>query len=301
MPKRLSLALILIFLPFFALAELRVEHTGTLIWKSERPEFGGFSGIDLSEDGQSFVTVSDRGRIFEGTFIREGDRLIGLQGGPLRSLLGVDGEPVIQRTFDAEGLALNPEGGLYISFEGYHRVWEYAENDGPSHKFHANRDFNHLQNNSGLEALAMDANGVLYAMPERSGELERPFPVYVFTGKKWEHLYDIPRRPPFLVVGADFGPDGRFYLLERRLAGFIGFQSRVRRFAFGADGFSEEETILETPIARHDNLEGLAVWADAAGDIRLTMISDDNQRVFQRTEIVEYRVIEGVEPEAASQ
>jgi hypothetical protein len=39
----------------------------------------------------------------------------------------------------------------------------------------------------------------------------------------------------------------------------------------------------------HDNLEGLDVWADAEG-LRATMISDDNFRFFQRTEIVDYRL-----------
>ena len=42
----------------------------------------------------------------------------------------------------------------------------------------------------------------------------------------------------------------------------------------------------------HDNLEGIAVWRDRNGDIRITMISDDNYRAFQRTEFVEYRVVE---------
>jgi hypothetical protein len=49
---------------------------------------------------------------------------------------------------------------------------------------------------------------------------------------------------------------------------------------------------LETVPRTHDNLEGIAVWRDAEGFIRLTMISDDNGRApFQRTEFVEYRVL----------
>ena len=63
-------------------------------------------------------------------------------------------------------------------------------------------------------------------------------------------------------------------------------RARVRRMALDGTGI---ETLIET--ARHDNLEGLAVW-QAADGLRLTMISDDNFRWFQRTEIVEYRVID---------
>ncbi len=80
---------------------------------------------------------------------------------------------------------------------------------------------------------------------------------------------------PFLIVGADIGPDGRLYMLERDFAG-IGFRSRIRRFDL--DG-GNEETMLETGLRTHDNLEGISVWQDAQG-LRLTLISDDNFRVF---------------------
>jgi hypothetical protein len=51
---------------------------------------------------------------------------------------------------------------------------------------------------------------------------------------------------------------------------------------------SEEKMLLRKGIGIHDNLEGLAVWRDELDRIRLTMISDDNFRLVQRTEIVEY-------------
>mgnify|MGYP002634128825 CR=1 FL=1 len=108
----------------------------------------------------------------------------------------------------------------------------------------------------------------------------------------WDQPFSIPRRGPFLVVGADIGPDGKFYLLERHLSGIFGFQTRIRRFALTGEALSDENVLLETPTGKHDNLEGIAVWRDAAGDIRITMISDDNFRSFQKTEFVEYRVIE---------
>jgi len=91
-------------------------------------------------------------------------------------------------------------------------------------------------------------------------------------------------------VAADFGPDGRLYVLERQFRGLMGFASRVRRFRLGMDRLLAEETLLETAVGLHDNLEGLSVWRDAGGALRLTMIADDNFSFFQRTEIVEYRV-----------
>ena len=88
------------------------------------------------------------------------------------------------------------------------------------------------------------------------------------------------------MVGADIGPDNKLYVLERDFTG-IGFRTRVRRFDL--DGANEEE-VLRTANATHDNLEGIAVWQDDGGAMRITMIADDNFRWFQQTEIVEYRL-----------
>ena len=101
----------------------------------------------------------------------------------------------------------------------------------------------------------------------------------------------VPSAPGFESSGADFGPDGRLYLLEREFTGFA-FRSRVRRFTLSNDSVTQEETLLETPHHTHGNLEGLSVWRDAGGALRLTMISDDNFKSFLRSEFVEYRLVE---------
>jgi hypothetical protein len=142
-----------------------------------------------------------------------------------------------------------------------------------------------MQINSSLEALAIGADGALYTIPERSGRANRPFPVYRFQNGRWDIPFTIPRRDAHLIAGADIGPDGLFYVLERDFTG-IGFRTRVRRFALDGMG---EETLIDTGNATHDNLEGISVWDDGIG-LRITMISDDNFRFFQHTEIVEYRV-----------
>ena len=89
-------------------------------------------------------------------------------------------------------------------------------------------------------------------------------------------------------MAADFGPDGRFYLLERDFRPLGGFASRLRRFDIGEAGLGAEVTLIETPFALHDNLEGLSVWRDDRGRLRATMISDDNFIFVQQTQIVDY-------------
>ncbi len=71
----------------------------------------------------------------------------------------------------------------------------------------------------------------------------------------------------FWPVGADFGPDGRFYLLERHLSGIFGFQSRVRSFRIDGNRISDERVVLRTATGTHDNLEGIARLAGRGGGI----------------------------------
>jgi hypothetical protein len=101
---------------------------------------------------------------------------------------------------------------------------------------------------------------------------------------------DLWRKRGLGLLAADFGPDGRFYVLERDFRARGGFSSRLRRFELGTDGLTGEAILIETPFALHDNLEGLSVWRDDQGVLRATMISDDNFIFVQQTQIFEYRL-----------
>jgi hypothetical protein len=264
------------------------DFVSRLDWPVDAHHLGGFSGLELTTDGSQFIAVSDRGGIVNGRLIRKDGNLVAIEQGPPGSLNDPDGVPLTGARVDAEGLALRDDGRLFVSFEGYHRVWAYLSPKAAA-RLPRPPAFASLQGNSGFEALAIDDRGRLYTLPERSGRLSRPFPVWRYENGNWTQPFDLPRRGGFLAVGADFGPRGRFYLLEREFTG-VGFRSRVRRFTLAEDSITAEETLFETPVHRHGNLEGLAVWQDALGTIRLTMLSDDNFNSFQRSEFVEYRV-----------
>ncbi len=266
---------------------------GRYIWTVEADGFGGFSGLELSQDGQGFTATTDDGMIATGTLTRDQKGVIsGVALSRFAKLLGTGGAPVGRFKNDAEGIAEAPDGTLFVSFEGEHRVWQYDTPEMPATPLPIPAAFAEFQRNSALEAIAIGPNGALYTLPERSGEWTRPFPVWRYADGAWSQPFDLPRRDKLLPVGADFGPDGRFYLLERELVSIFGFRIRVRSFALGPDGFGNERTEFTSAVAAHDNLEGLSVWQDADGRTRLTMISDDNYNAFQVTEFVEYVLTE---------
>ena len=242
------------------------------------------SAIELDQTGTAFTMVTDRGYLLTGELTRTNEVLTGLSVRQMIPLNGEDDQPLREGQTDSEGLAFGPNGQLYISFEGRSRIVAYDQPDGPALPFKRAAAFDNFQSNSGLEALATDTDGTIYTIPERSGRFDLPFPVYRYRSD-WDVAFTIPRSDSFLVTGADIGPDGKFYLLERDFLG-IGFRSRVRRFDM--DG-TNEETLLQTELRTHSNLGGIAVWRDTTGHIRLTMASDNGQ-TFGPSTLVEYQL-----------
>lgn len=294
MLHRLVLALIAGLIPVFTQAA-ELSYVGSYTWTSQDPLLGGLSGLELSQDGQHVLAVSDRAVLFQGELQRDASgQVTGVTDVTTAQLLTALGGPLPRYFDDSEGIATAPDGTVYLSFESKHRIAQLNPATGKTENLRNHQAFAKLQNNSSLEGIAVDDAGLIYTLPERSGAVARPFPLYRFDpqSQTWLSDFQISRDPDtdFLPVGLDFGPDGKLYLLERWFTG-LGFATRVRRLTLGAEGVEKEETLLRTFTGTHDNLEGIAVWTDEAG-IRVTMISDNNFRFFQRTEFVDYRVTE---------
>lgn len=254
-----------------------------LAWEHPDGRHGGLSGLELGPEGRALTAITDRAVLVTGRIERRGGVPVGVREVRHHPMTTPEGRALRGYSADSEGLAADPAGGVLVGFEGYHRVWRLWRDGAGAGRLPLPDAFAELPGNSGPEAVAIDAAGGVLAV------LERPegdaFPVRRWDGAAWRVVARLPRRGPMKAVGADMGPDGRLYLLERRLTP-LGFRSRVRRF----DLAGGEETLLDTPRGRHGNLEGLAVWRDAGGALRLTMVSDDNFLPFMRGEIVEYRL-----------
>ncbi|MCK8485208.1 esterase-like activity of phytase family protein [Aliiroseovarius sp. S2029] len=259
------------------------------------PAFGGFSGIEVSEDGTSFTAITDRGDITHGRFVRKDGKIAKVAHGALRKLTTPRGVNVRGIWSDSEGLAIAPDGTMFVSFEVGHRIVRYPTGQGRVRNLPKNPATKKMEPNAGQEALAVQPDGTILVIPEGDGSQKAPHRVFRLRpgAKTWEQPFTLPRYRPYVPVGADVGPDGRLYVLERHLSGIFGFTSRVRRFDITGNSLTNETILLQTEVGAHDNLEGLAVWRDVDGLIRLTMVSDDNFKFFQVTEIVEYVVPDG--------
>ena len=275
MYKRLTLALICagIFWAGASVAELHLVFSGKVSVMGS----GGLSGLDLEADGQSGITLSDRGELLAIALERDDGVLSAGTLVPWPTLSKVDG--------DIEGIAYSGNGPYFFSFEAPAHV--ISINDvGEIKELAGHPDFAKMTFNRQLEALAIDANGTLYTLPEVASHRVKGFQLYAFRKGAWQVVAHIPSRGFFMAVGADFGPNNLFYLLERS-ASPLGFRTRVRRFDLSQDDLTEE-ILLTTGQLSHDNLEGISVWVDPKGATRVTMISDDNFLPVLRSEVVEY-------------
>lgn len=266
---RLSLALIL--LGTGSIAE-PLTYVRSVTLSSDLPGFGGLSAIEMPVTGGQATVLSDRGASFHLTL----DRANGTYS------IAATPQPRPHR--DSEGLAWDGDT-MFYSYEGPAAV---VGADGTRLAPHA--DFAQYKPNGSLEALAASPDGTLYTLPERSGDRNVPFPIYRRADGRWETWASLPRTGPFLPAGADIGPDGLLYILERAFSP-LGFRSRIRRID-PAHPKAAPETLLKTRAGQHDNLEGLALWRSTSGATCLSMVSDNNFLSVQRTELVEYALTE---------
>ena len=109
-------------------------------------------------------------------------------------------------------------------------------------------------------------------------------------------IFYIHRTDGYDISDGDFLPNGDLLILERQYSLATGILMRIRRIA-GADirpGVTVDgPTLIDAgPRDQIDNMEGLDVWTDTAGQTRMSLVSDDNQSFFQRSIYLEFRVLD---------
>ncbi|CUH79954.1 hypothetical protein TRM7557_02657 [Tritonibacter multivorans] len=267
-----------------------VTHLQSYRWHIRAPWFGGLSGLEVSDDGAGFTVLNDKAQFFKARIARDSDgRIDTVAAQPPVHLRAPDGKPLSSRLDDTEGLAIAADGTIFVSLESPPSALHYTAPSARATALPRPRAFWHARRNKSFEALAISPDGALVMLSELPAVPRDPLRVWVWNGAVWASTFNYPQTQGFMPVGADFGPDGRLYVLERSFAS-IGFRSRLRRFNWGAGQLSGATTLLETSVATHDNLEAVSIWRDSQGSLRATMISDDNFLWIQRTEIVEYQL-----------
>jgi len=140
-----------------------LEFRGGLEVSSSDPDFGAFSGLDVTPDGD-LVAISDTGLWFTARPIEDAGRIVGLADPRLAPILDGNGKPVTGKlNGDAEGLRIQARNGgpleALVSFERKHGLRRFVAQPDFAHAggrpVRLPKSVTHLTPNAGLEALAV--------------------------------------------------------------------------------------------------------------------------------------------------
>ena len=281
-----------------------LEFRGGLVLRSPEKPFGGLSAIRVAADGAHFLSLTDRGWWFRGRLLYAGTRPSGIADAEMAPILGADGRPLAARGwYDTEAIA-EDGGTLYVGIERVHQIvrFNYGK-DGLLARGRAIAlppEMRALPADKGIEALVfvpkgLPLAGTLIAISERGLDTAGNLSAFLIGGAT-PGAFAIKRDSRYDVTDAALLPGGNMLLLERRFGWDTGLAVRIRRIALGeikpgalADGAVLFEADLGYEI---DNMEGLSVHRAAGGELVLTLVSDDNFSVVQRTLLLQFTLAE---------
>ena len=262
---------------------------GSKILTYEDQDFGGISGLTVSENGENFVFLSDKSFFFKGKIIRNNlNKIIDLKILDKGQLSSSKGEILTGKNIDSESIVKIDKSGYYVSFESNNRIMYHETLKSPGKFIPKHSDFDKLLFNDGIEALAIKENGELYALPELPPKGKDYHPIYKFNNNEWSIIDKIKIDQGFKVVDAEMIDDENLITLERKFSFYDGFKIRLRRIIFEKNIIKNSEILLESLPWEYYNFEGLGKWKDSNGNIYLTMVSDNQFSPLLKTEVKEF-------------
>ena len=280
-----------------------LEFRGGLILASNNPAFGGISSLHVEPDGNRFIAATDRGSWLRARIVYRDGRPTGVADAELAPILGADGKPLAARGwFDAESLAEH-DGALYVGFERVEQIVRFDyRRDGLLARGRAidvPPDFKTFTYNKSLECLAIPPRGSplagrLIAVTEHSLDSSGNLRSFVLDGQDVMR-FSVKRSDDFDVSDCTILPPADLLLLDRRISVTTGIAIRIRRIPLASikEGAVVDGRILvEADLAYQiDNMEGIAVHRNARGETIITLVSDDNFSVIERSLLLQFAVV----------
>ncbi|MEM7299580.1 MAG: esterase-like activity of phytase family protein [Pseudomonadota bacterium] len=283
----------------------KLEFVGGFEISSSHQHAGAFSGLKLIENRTRIIAVTDTGFWFTARVKRdESGRPIDLVDGRMAPMLDESGSTFPRKwESDAESVAISGKS-LLVSFERNNRIYRYPLDfkrfDGrPIKVSHPIPGFE-LRRNQGLETIAVSPKesplkGSAITITE--GSIDKKGNIFggILSGPL-RGVFTVKASDKFKVTDADFLPNGDLILLERRFEFATGLAMRMRRVkaeAIKPGAVLDGEVLLTTDMSfQIDNMEGLAITQNETGETILSLISDDNHSLLQRSLYLEFKLVE---------
>ena len=281
-----------------------LEYRSGLVLTSPYSRFGGLSGLRLDARGERFISFSDRGRWFTGRIVYDGRAMAGLADVEAAPMLGADGKPITAHGwYDSESIAIDGSF-VYIGLERVNKVLRFDFSKGFTRArgevVPLPKAASRLPNNKGLEGLVFVPKGqplagTLLAFSERgldeSGNL-----IAFLVGGPTPGQFSVLRTEEYDVSDAVLLPAGDLLILERKFSWTSGIGIRIRRIPLSSvapGAVIDGPTIFEADLGYEvDNMEGIDAHVTEQGETVLTMVSDDNFSMIQRTLMLQFTLVE---------
>jgi len=280
-----------------------LEYRSGLSLTSSYRGFGGLSAIRLDPKGERFLSLSDKGGWFTGRIVYSGRAMAGLADVEAAPILGPDGRPITARGwYDTESIAR--DGSLvYVGLERVNQVLRFDFSKGLTRSrgevVPLPPAARRLPNNKGLEALVVVPKGqplagTLIAMSERGLDANGDLIAFLVGGPS-PGQFSIHRTENFDISDAVLLADD-LLILERKFSWLGGLGIRIRRLplkSVAPRALVDGPTVFQADLSQEiDNMEGIDAHVTPEGDTVLTMISDDNFSLLQRTLLLQFRLVE---------
>lgn len=283
----------------------KLSFLGGLELRSKDPEFGGISSGVIDPDGRGFIAASDHAHWIKGRFVEDKGVLTGVEAASITPMIAPDGRRLKDtRYFDTEGMA-RQGNSLFVSVERTHDILQFDL--GPRGLSTRGRvietppEMKTLNINQGIEALGVMPKesphaGALLALAEKAARgAPGPNSPGWILGSKGGRLA-VKKIGAFDVTDLAFLPGGDLLILERRFTPFFGLGFRLRRVPVGMvkpGALLDGEVLIEADFSQQiDNMEALMVHRAADGRTILTLMSDDNFSLLQRTLVLRFALDE---------
>lgn len=283
----------------------RLTFLGGLELLSPNRHMGGLSGLLVTDEGRDLIAVADNG-LWLSARVKQDDtgRPLALESARVAPLLGPGGETLMELgRGDSEALTLRrTDAGaeLLVSTERRHGIFAFPYPlDFAAHgrEIPLPAAIKSLRHNKGMEAVAAANSGplagTLVVIAERGPTFADDMPGFLIGGPR-PGTFTLKRQDDYDATDAGFLPDGDLLLLERRftLRHGIGMRLRLLPAAELVPGAQVVGSILlEAGFNEQiDNMEGLSVHRSPSGDTVVTLVSDDNRSILQRTLLLRFRL-----------
>ncbi|UPK26647.1 esterase-like activity of phytase family protein [Bradyrhizobium sp. 195] len=286
-----------------------LEYRSGLVLTSPYRGFGGLSGIRLDAKGERFLAVSDQGGWFTGRIRYANGKMAGLDDVEAAPLLGAEGRPITEKRlwWDSESIARDGNF-VYVGLERVNQILRYDFSKGGTaargEVMPVPVGVRKLPSNKGLEALVVvpkgkDQNmplaGTLIAFSERGLDADGNLTAFLIGGPS-PGQFSVRRIEKYDISDAVLLPSGELLILERKFSWFTGVNIRIRSIplkAIAPGALVDGPELFVADLGHEiDNMEGIDAHVTAEGETVLTLVSDDNFSMLQRTLLLQFTLAE---------